>query len=263
MVVVTDQGTVWAWGCNAAGQLGAGCSSTSPTGMLVSPSWVAAPLEVVGAAAAAGMGGPITTACGEEHTALLCRSGEVWAAGSNAAGACGLPVVQLAASSWAQVPLPAGQAAAALSCGRRNTAVVTRSRRLLTCGTSDAGQAGTGRAGGSCYLLSDIGPSAAWHGMARLNRGGQGGGGEAAAGVVGAACGSGSLYALTSSGEVFSCGQGSQGELGLGGNSKTVCTPSRLPWAHGAAAMAASCGGRFAAVVDGHGRLFSFGAGQP
>lgn len=51
------------------------------------------------------------------------------------------------------------------------------------------------------------------------------------------------------------------GELGLGGNSKNVCTPSRLPWAHDVTAVAASAGGRFAAVVDRGGRLLTFGAG--
>ena len=226
MLVVTDQHTMWGWGSNAAGQLGAGCmgagrssragqeaalppSEAATSSML---SWVAAPLEVVDSVAAAAMGLPTAASCGEDHSALLCRNGQVWGAGSNASGACGLPVVQLAAAAWSEVPLPPGAAlAVAVSCGRRNTAVVTHCGRLLVCGANESGQAAVGRQGGCCYLLADVGPSAAWHGMQRTNQLVGGGGGDAANRAVGVACGSGSLYALTSSGEVFSWGQGGQG----------------------------------------------------
>lgn len=227
VLVVTDQHTVWAWGANSAGQLGAGCISgqrSSEQGSLEGAlpaaepaassvhSWVAAPLEVVDSAAAAAMGFPVAAACGDEHSTLLCHDGTLWAAGSNAAGACGLPVVQLAAATWSQAPLPAGTGrAAAVSCGGRNTAVVTRSGRLLVCGANDLAQAAVGRQGGCCYLLADVGPSATWHGMQRTNQLAGGGGGDAANRAVGVACGSGSLYALTSNGEVFSWGQGGQG----------------------------------------------------
>lgn len=227
MLVVTDQHTVWAWGANAAGQLGAGCTAASGSsngrgladgteaplaagnGALT---WRAAPLEVVDSAAAAAMGLPAAASCGEEHSMLLCRGGQLWAAGSNAVGACGLPVVQLVAAAWSAVPLPPSAGpAAALRCGGRNTAVVTGAGRLLLCGSNEQGQVGTGRQGGCCFLLSDVGPSAAWHGMQRTNQLAGGGGGDAANAVTGAACGNGSMYALTTSGEVFSWGQGGQG----------------------------------------------------
>lgn len=157
----------------------------------------------------------MAVACGDQHSLLLCSSGEVYAAGSNAAGACGLPVVQLRAESFTAVPLPAGAAgaASAVSCGGRNTAAVTASGRLLVCGCNEFGQAATGGMGGARFLLADVGPSADWHGMQRSNQLPGGGWGDAAARVVGAACGSGSLYALTEpGGEVFSWGQGGQGE---------------------------------------------------
>lgn len=170
MLVVTDQHTVWAWGGHAAGQLGLGSAAPragAGVGNGNGAAWVAAPLEAVDAAAAAAMGAIVAAAAGDEHCALLSRSGQVYAAGSNACGACGLPLPQLASAEFSPVPLPPGQAAAALSCGGRSTAVVTRSGRLLVCGSNEQGQAGVGRQGGSCYLLSDVGPSAAWHGCAR------------------------------------------------------------------------------------------------
>lgn len=98
--------------------------------------------------------------------------------------------------------------------------------------------------------------------MLRSNQHPSGGGGEAASRAVGVACGSGSLFASTDAGEVFSWGQGGQGELGQGGASKAVVTPGRLPWARDAGSLAASCGGRFATLVDSHGRLFTWGAGK-
>lgn len=208
MLVVTDQHTAWAWGGNAAGQLGLGSSGVAGNGS----AWVAAPVEVLGADAAAQAGHPVAAACGDEHAALLCRNGQVLAAGSNACGACGLPVVQLRALWFSQAALPAGQAAAALSCGGRNTAVVTRNGCLLVCGSNEHGQAGSGHQGGCCYGLADIGPSAAWHGMQRTNQQAAGGGGEAAAAAADVACGSGSLYVRTDAGDVFSWGQGGQGK---------------------------------------------------
>ena len=211
---MTEQHTVWGWGANTAGQLGLGVDSSTGSRAASSGAWAAAPLEVMDPAAAAAMGQPAAVACGDEHSVLLCHSGKVHAAGSNAEGACGLPVVQLQAASFSAVPAPAGAAgAAAVSCGGRDTAVVTAAGRLLVCGCNDFGQAATGGVGGARYLLADIGPSADWHGMQRSNQQRGGGGGDAAAHVVGAACGSGSLYALTEpGGEVFSWGQGGQGE---------------------------------------------------
>lgn len=233
MLVVTDQHTAWAWGGNAAGQLGlgsrsppgrhnaggiaAGAAAAGPAGVAglrpAVTAWVAAPLEVVDSVLAASLGMPSAAACGEEHTLLACRDGSVHAAGSNSAGACGLPLVQLASSCFAPVPLPAGETAAAVACGGRNSAVVTANGRLLVCGSNELGQAGVGKPGGAVFLLRDVGPSAAWHGMQRSNQDSGGGGGEAAAVAAGVTVGCGSLYAVTDGGEAFAWGQGGQGEV--------------------------------------------------
>jgi alpha-tubulin suppressor-like RCC1 family protein len=237
VIVLTEQHTAWGWGANAAGQLGLGVDSS--TGSLAESSgvWAAAPLEVMGSAAAAAMGQPAAVACGDEHSVLMCRSGGVYAAGRYVEGACGLPVVQLQASEFSAVALPRGAAgAAAVSCGGRNTAIATATRRLLVWGCNDFGQAATGRVGGARYMLTDIGPCADWHGMQQSNQQRGGGGGDAAAHVVGAACGSGSQYALAEpGGEVFSWGQGGQGEryrgIILRGHAKPTrccCDPSAV-----------------------------------
>ena len=132
--MVTDRHTVWAWGGNAAGQLGLGSRSTQGSNdaggygadvavagpahgtlpLPAPPAWVAAPLEVVDSALAGGLGLPVAAACGEEHSLLACRDGSVHAAGSNSAGACGLPLVQLGSTCFAPVARPAGEVVLAL-----------------------------------------------------------------------------------------------------------------------------------------------------
>jgi E3 ubiquitin-protein ligase HERC2 len=76
------------------------------------------------------------------------------------------------------------------------------------------------------------------------------------------ACGSATLYALTNQGEVFSWGQGSQGELGTGGSTKATGNPARLSWAKDIVRLEAAGGGRFAAAVDAGGKLFTWGSGE-
>jgi alpha-tubulin suppressor-like RCC1 family protein len=161
------------------------------------------------------MGRPCAAACGEEHSVLLTRAGQLYAAGSNAAGAAGLPVVQLFSHEFTAVPLPGGEAVVAADAGGYNTAAVTSCGELLVCGCNAHGQCGVGRVGGSCYLLTDVGPAASWHGLQRTNQQGGGGFGEAAAGqgVVVVACGRGTTYAATQQGDVYSWGQGGQGAL--------------------------------------------------
>ena len=80
--------------------------------------------------------------------------------------------------------------------------------------------------------------------------------------VVQVACGRATLYALTNQGELFSWGQGSQGELGTGGNTKATGNPGKLSWAKDIVRVEAAGSGRFAAAVDGAGRVYTWGAGE-
>ncbi|GAB4821868.1 hypothetical protein N2152v2_008914 [Parachlorella kessleri] len=253
-LALAADGSLFGWGANTWGQLGLGTNSD----------WVAAASEILNPAEAQALGGGVASiSCGSAHSGLLLHSGDVALAGCNTMGACGMSEDQDRIPVFCLAGLSDSRSACRLSCGGSNTAVVTTGGRLLVCGDNEFGQCGpnSGRAA-ACWEFTDVGPDARWHGMPRVNQGAQGGGGQAAAPVVDVCCGSGSIYALTGSGEVFAWGQGGQGELGLGGSCKNTASPSKLPWARDIVSLAASAGGRFAAAVDAQGRLLTFGAGK-
>eukprot|EP00887_Chlorella_sp_A99_P004506 scaffold34.g4506.t1 len=252
-LVLASDGSVWGWGGNMTGELGAGSAAD----------WAPVPVEATDAVASAAMGRVVALACGDTHSALLTARGSIYTAGCNQHGQCGQPVVLLRCAEFRAAALPgAGARAARLASGGATTAVATAGGRLLVCGDNSCGQCGTGSAGGALFALTDAGPSAAWHGMQRRDQLAGGGGGCAACAVAGVAVGGSTVFALTDAGELFGMGSGSQGELGVGGTPARVCTPSKLPWARGIAAVAASSGGRFAAAIDDAGRTFTWGANK-
>lgn len=79
--------------------------------------------------------------------------------------------------------------------------------------------------------------------------------------IVSAAVGRGCIYALTDKGDLFHWGSTPCGGGGGGGGGKAAAAPAKVPGIKGAVAVAASAAGRFAAVIDDGGRLFTFGAG--
>ncbi|GBF87391.1 hypothetical protein Rsub_00102 [Raphidocelis subcapitata] len=248
-LALADGGEVFGWGACASGQLGCGQRRA----------WVGAPIEVAGALRpawqAAGSGERVyAVAAGLEHSALLTTAGAVLLAGRNGAGECAQPPGGAGdcVPAWAAAELPAGPAAA-VALGWRNTAVVTAAGRVLVCGDNAFGQHGASPAAPGRF--SDAGPDARWHGLARRGQAPRGGGSDAGAAVVAAAVGRGAVYALTDAGEVFHWGAPPGGGRGGG-------APSKVPGVRGATAVAASCAGRFAAVVNGGGRLLTFGAGK-
>lgn len=80
--------------------------------------------------------------------------------------------------------------------------------------------------------------------------------------VINVAAAHSTMYALTSLGEVFAWGQGSQGELGTGGACKCQIVPIKLPWASNIMTIQGSSNGRFAAAIDVYGKLFTWGEGD-
>lgn len=152
VLVLTSAGSVWAFGGNAAGQLGCGHA-------VAADGFVTAPVEVVSVDRGTAMGGVTAVAAGDMHSALLTASGRVFAAGSNIHGACGQPLPLLHAEDWLEAAMPAGCVGARLSCGGLNTAVVTAAGRLLVCGSNEWGQACVGAVGGALHALTDVGPS--------------------------------------------------------------------------------------------------------
>ncbi|CAK8698299.1 protein RCC2 homolog [Clavelina lepadiformis] len=76
--------------------------------------------------------------------------------------------------------------------------------------------------------------------------------------IVDGACGKNHTLCLTESGETFSFGDNSQGQLGLGNLSTNVPSPTRLAY-HGNPIVDVACGGEFSVILDCEGDVYSFG----
>ncbi|KAI8463714.1 MAG: hypothetical protein J3K34DRAFT_526763 [Monoraphidium minutum] len=281
-LALSASGEVYGWGACGAGQLGLGGRRA----------WVAAPEELTGGLRAAweAAGEPdrvVAIAAGAEHSGLLTARGRVYLAGLNCSGQCGRAPRGAAGGggggaacveAWAEAEAPRGAGRAAqLALGWRNTVVVTSLGRVLVCGDNSHGQctpgapapppppgapAAHGTAAAARPALTDAGPGAAWHGVARRGQAAEGGGGEAADTVIAAAAGRGVIYALTQRGDVFQWGAPPCGGGGGGGGARGAAAPARVPGVRGAVSIAVPAAGRFAAAVDGAGRLFTWGAGK-
>lgn len=118
-------GTVWAWGSNAYGQLGTGAGDTADKTLPVQiPTVITAFLR---------------TACGNSYTMLLVDNGILWACGRNDFGQLGLgntldkPLLVRSgfAMDWNSV-----------ACGGAHNAAIKNDKTLWTWGRNDTGQLG-------------------------------------------------------------------------------------------------------------------------
>ncbi|KAL5014792.1 hypothetical protein ScPMuIL_009062 [Solemya velum] len=76
--------------------------------------------------------------------------------------------------------------------------------------------------------------------------------------IIDAACGKNHTLFLTDKGSVFSCGDNKMGQLGLGHQSGTVPSPTRISY-KGPPVRKIACGGEFSMISDIRGNLYSFG----
>ncbi|KAK3611385.1 hypothetical protein CHS0354_036580 [Potamilus streckersoni] len=76
--------------------------------------------------------------------------------------------------------------------------------------------------------------------------------------IVDVACGRNHTLFLTDKGQVYACGDNKMGQLGLGHQSATVPSPTRMSY-KGPPIRRVACGGEFSMIVDIRGNLYSFG----
>ncbi|ADI84086.1 choice-of-anchor D domain-containing protein [Geobacter sulfurreducens] len=126
-----SNGTLWAWGGNASGQLGDG--TTTPS---------AIPVPVVGDA-----GNWRTTATGTAHSVAVRADGTLWAWGDNSSGQLGIGST-VAASTPQQItvtnPASAGNDWAAVAAGEAHTIGLKADGTLWAWGDNTFGQLGDG-----------------------------------------------------------------------------------------------------------------------
>ena len=128
-VAIRQDGTLWSWGSNAAGQLGRSGATGTP--------------------AQVGSGADWTQLACSHHTLALKSNGTLWSWGDNGSG-------QLGRSGATDTPAQVGAAAdwAAVGGGRYHSLAVRRDGSLWSWGDNEDGQLGDGTTKNSVTLLN-------------------------------------------------------------------------------------------------------------
>ncbi|CAB3243481.1 unnamed protein product [Arctia plantaginis] len=143
----------------------------------------------------------VAISCGDEHSAVICQNGRVFVFGGNAWGQLGLghkdEVTRPSCVKWLKP-----HRALFVACGRAHTVFVTDSNAIYTVGCNDEGQLGTGD------MEHHTVPQ-----FVELD-------GEAGT-IRQVSAGSNHTAILTDDGRVFVCGSNTEGQLGLGEDTRS------------------------------------------
>lgn len=224
-LAVTTTGQVYAWGNNAAGQLGDGTTKQRLT-----------PVRVHLPA------GTKVTAVrpGDEFTLALTASGKVLAWGANNVGQLGIGSTK---GSRLPVPvkLPKGVTVKAISAGEDNGLALTTAGQVLSWGENGSGQLGTGTTKGRLTP-----------GPVSLPKGTT---------VASIAAGPFSGYAVTKAGGMLAWGQNNHGQLG-NGSTKQRSAPVRVSLPKGTTVTAAVSGSLHVLALTKSGKVLAWGDNQ-
>lgn len=126
-----------------------------------------------------------------------------------------------------------------VACGGFHTAAVTQCGKVYTMGKEDFGMLGTslGSEIGSHVNLVD----------SLLEKH-----------VIGVSCGGWHTVMWTDDGELYACGKGEYGRLGLG-HEASVCEPALVAMGDNIRVTSASAGGSHTLILTSHGGVFSTG----
>ncbi len=222
-LALLDDGTVWAWGLGASGQLGNGEFVSSP---------VPAPVQV---SAPAGWAGKkvIAIAAGDEHSLALLDDGTVWGWGRGDIG-------QLGDGSGADSNIPVQAQAltgvTAIACGNLYSVAIGSGGTVWTWGDNTEGQLGR------VTMLDD---SSTPGQVAGIN------------GVTSIAAGVYHTITATSEGVVWAWGSNVNGQLGVGSSITQSITPlvvAGLP-----VVVSVAAGGYHSVVAGSDGSVWAWG----
>jgi probable HAF family extracellular repeat protein len=214
-LAVKNDGTVWAWGNNIAGQLGNGTTTNSST-----PAQV---LDVSGVA----ISGAVAVAGGNAHSLVLKNDGTVWAWGDNSYGELGNGT-GVGSTTPVQVSDLAGMSA--ISAGLIQSLAGRSDGTVWAWGENEYGQLGNGTTTNSSTPVEAVD-----------------GTGTAVSGMVAVAAGTLHSLALRSDGTVWAWGYNGDGELGNGTTTNSN-TPVQVSNLSGVAAIMA--GGLFSVALN-------------
>lgn len=256
-LAVADDGTVWAWGENADGQLGDGTEQPRPT-----------PVRVVG------LTGVKQVAAGVDYSLALRKDGTVWAWGDNRNGRLGDGTTE---DRRLPVPVAGLTAVTRIAAGEAHS-LALRGGELWAWGRNDFGQVGDGTfsdaprpvrvrrlplgvtdvAGGTDFSIASSADGSVWtwggNYAGQLGNGGTGtrpvpGLIAGLAGITQVAAGNAHAFALDDQGFLWAWGHNGGGELGVG----DYLVHRRPTWVLTSETLAivASAGGGYATRSDG------------
>ncbi|KAL8617882.1 hypothetical protein ACOMHN_016538 [Nucella lapillus] len=223
-LIATESGRLYACGANGEGQLG-----------VVGVRESRVPVHIASVRPASWT----KLAAGCEHSMALSEEGQVWVWGSNGEGQLGLEGRR---EAGVPIPLDIGQPVTCIAAGYYHSALVTESGELWTWGEQDGGKLGLGSGDNS---KSSRVPQ---HVRSITDR------------VRAVSCGGSHTAVLTELGAVYTCGDGSSGQLGLGVSVMETHCLRRLALPFTVAHLC--CGENFTALVTDSGQLYTFGDGR-
>ncbi|XP_053602858.1 probable E3 ubiquitin-protein ligase HERC3 [Plodia interpunctella] len=179
----------------------------------------------------------VAISCGDEHSAVICQNGRVFVFGGNAWGQLGLghkdEVTRPSCVKWLKP-----HRTMFVACGRAHTVFVTDNSTIYSVGCNDEGQLGTGdmehHTVPQCVELEDD-----------------------AGAVRQVSAGSNHTAILTESGRVFVCGSNSEGQLGLGEDTRSAVKFTELKFMEKIAFV--ECGYYHTVFITAKGAVFVTG----
>jgi alpha-tubulin suppressor-like RCC1 family protein len=232
-------GSLYAWGSNAAGQLGIASIARSVVPVAVNDygtSWPSIDL--------------VALAAGAAHSLALTDDGKVYAWGSNVSGQLGNGQTKNTSAPVQVRGLPAGDRVISIAAAGNLSLALTRSGKLYTWGSNARGQLGNG----GTALFSSV-AVAVQTGTNGLPEGDP---------VVVFAAGRDHALAVTQHGRLYSWGSNQFGQLGTGGSSDSrapvavLTGPQGLP--AGDPVVAVAAGERHSLALTMSGALYAWGA---
>lgn len=223
--VITAQGRLFMFGTNEWGQLGLGHKNK-----VTKPTCVSAfndeKVRLV--------------ACGRYHTLVATDAGKVYTAGSNCEGQLGVKTPGDSSATFLHVAsLPSGPIRG-LSCGADHSVMLTEDGAVYAWGAGSAGQLGTGTKSLPAPKQIKI---------------------KSKRKVTRVACGYYHTVFVTELDEVFICGEGDYGKLGLNDEKESsVSTPTKVPGMDGHV-LSVACGSNHTVVVTDLG-VYAWGDGS-
>ncbi|KAF9408607.1 hypothetical protein HW555_011775 [Spodoptera exigua] len=179
----------------------------------------------------------VAISCGDEHSAVICQNGRVFVFGGNAWGQLGLghkdEVTRPSCVKWLKP-----HRALFVACGRAHTVFVTDSNAIYTVGCNDEGQLGTGDLEHHTVpqfveLEGETGP------------------------IKQVSAGSNHTAILTDDGRVFVCGSNTEGQLGLGEDTRSCVKFTELKFMEKIAFV--ECGYYHTVFITAKGAVFVTG----